>query len=67
MAFCFDEACEYILSMRSFKEIKKDGSVYKQEYWIKEPKWNDIKENKIHRNNNSELIEEMKNKLEKYI
>lgn len=27
--FCFDEACEYILSMKTFKEVEEGGNVYK--------------------------------------
>ena len=41
LAFIFDEACEYILSMKTKKEIKRDGKVYLEERWLKEPNWID--------------------------
>lgn len=65
LAFCFDEACEYILSMKTHKEVKKDGNLYKQECWVKEPNWND-KQKEIRVNSNITLINEMKENLKKY-
>ena len=55
-AFCFDEACEYILSMRT---INEKG----QEVWIKEPRWID---GEYKGTSNSSLIAEMKENLKKY-
>lgn len=53
--------------MRDKREVKKNGRVYLEEYWIKEPNWSDKNElNFEKRNNNSELIAEMKANLEKY-
>lgn len=54
--------------MRSKREVKKNGTVYLEEYWIKEPNWSDKNELSFKRrkNNNSELIAEMKANLEKY-
>ncbi|GAA0825256.1 hypothetical protein [Clostridium tertium] len=67
LAFIFDEACEYILSMKTFKEIKEGDKMYKQECWIKDPKWIDIEEiKKTKSSNNSSLISEMEKSLEKY-
>ncbi|WP_298042521.1 hypothetical protein [uncultured Clostridium sp.] len=67
LSFFFDEAADYILSMKDKREVKKNGRVYLEEYWIKEPKWSDKNELNIKRaNNNSELIAEMKANLEKY-
>lgn len=61
----FDEACEYILSMKTTKEVKENGKVYLKESWIKEPQWNDqIEKYKV--NNNSSLISSMKENLKKY-
>lgn len=65
LAFCFDEACEYILSMKTHKEVKKDGNLYKQECWVKEPNWNDKKTYKKN-NNNNELIIEMQKNLQNF-
>lgn len=65
LAFCFDEACEYILSMQTTKEVIKKKKTYLQEVWIKEPKWIDI-EVKSKPLNNSELIKQMKKELEKF-
>lgn len=53
--------------MRSKREVKKNGTVYLEEYWIKEPNWSDKNELNFKKaNNNSELIAEMKANLEKY-
>lgn len=65
LAFIFDEACEYILSMKTKREVKEDGKVYLEDSWLKEPNWNDSEELKF-KNNNSSLINEMKTNLEKY-
>ena len=67
MAFYFDKACEYILSMKTFKEVKRNNNVYREECWIKEPQWIDVEEIKKTKSlNNSSLISEMKKSLEKY-
>ena len=65
LAFCFDEACEFILSMRITKEMKKNGKTYLVEVWEKEPKWIDLKE-KPKPANNSELIKQMKKDSERF-
>ena len=65
LAFIFDEACEYILSMKTKRKVKEDGKVYLEDSWLKEPNWNDSEELKF-KNNNSSLINEMKTNLEKY-
>ena len=52
-SFCFDEAIEHILSFRKYNENSN------KEEWSIEPKWNDIEVEKIKRNNNSALINEM--------
>ena len=41
LAFCFDEAVEYILSHRYYKEVKKDNKVYQETMWRKKPNWID--------------------------
>lgn len=41
MAFCFDEAVEYILNNRYYKEVKKDNKVYQEVRWRKKPNWID--------------------------
>ena len=41
LAFCFDEAVEYILSHRYYKEVKKDNKVYQETMWRKKPRWID--------------------------
>ncbi len=67
MAFCFDEACEYILSMKTTKEVTKNGKVYLEEAWVKEPNWIDEdKKDKKKTSSNGDLIAEMKKNLEKF-
>ena len=67
MAFLFDEAVDYIVSMRDKREVKREGKVYLEEHWLKEPNWTDKEELKVEKaNNNSSLIDEMKANLEKY-
>lgn len=44
LAFCFDEAVEYILSYRSYRKVTKNGKSYNEMYWTKIPKWNDEEE-----------------------
>ncbi len=63
-AFKFDEACMYILSNKSTREVTRNGKQYIEEYWINKPKWNDVIEEK--RTNNSELIAAMQENLKKY-
>lgn len=65
MAFCFDEACEYILSMKTIKEVNKNGKMYHEEAWIREPRWLD-EDNKPKASSNGDLIAEMKKNLEKF-
>ena len=65
LAFIFDEACEYILSMKTKREVKKADKVYLEDSWLKEPNWTDeIYKNK--NTNNSDLISEMKKNLERF-
>jgi hypothetical protein len=66
LAFIFDEACEYILSMRTKKEIKRDGKVYLEDKWIKEPEWIDSELKYKAKTNNNELINEMKKNLKNF-
>ena len=67
LAFFFDEAVDHIISMRDKREVKREGKVYLEEYWIKEPNWSDKDWLKFKKaNNNSSLIDEMKANLEKY-
>lgn len=58
LSFCFDEACEYIMS---FKKQKRDGD-YIKEYWDPKPKWNDEKS----KSSNKELFSEMQDYLKKH-
>ena len=37
LAFIFDEACEYILSMKTKREVKKADKVHLEDSWLKEP------------------------------
>lgn len=61
LAFCFDEACEYIMS---HKKVRYDSKGKGEEYWDTKPKWLDeVKEKK---RNNLDLINEMESSLEKY-
>jgi hypothetical protein len=65
LAFIFDEACEYILSMKTKREVKEAGKVYLEDSWLKEPNWIDeVPKNK--NINNSDLISEMKKNLERF-
>lgn len=57
LAFCFDEAIEYIISMTDYD---KDGKMF----WKIKPMWNDVEEEKPV--NNSLLISEMLENLKKY-
>ena len=41
LAFIFDEACEYILSMKTKREVKKADKVHLEDSWLKEPNWID--------------------------
>lgn len=41
LAFCFDEAVEFILSHRYYREVKENNTKYKKMCWTKLPKWND--------------------------
>ena len=41
LAFCFDEAVEFILAHRYYKEVKEDNKVYKKLCWTKIPNWID--------------------------
>lgn len=67
LAFIFDEACEYILSMKTKREVKKTDKVYLEDSWLKEPNWIDKQDIvKIKPSNNSDLISEMKNNLKNY-
>ena len=67
LAFIFDEACEYILSMKTKREVKKADKVHLEDSCLKEPNWSDKDEVKVEKaNNNSSLINEMKANLEKY-
>lgn len=61
----FDEACEYILSMKGKREVQKNGKTYLEEYWIQEPNWSDAPKVK-NNTNNSDLIAEMQKELEKF-
>ncbi len=64
LAFCFDEACEFILSMRTTEIVEENGKRYVAEKWIKEPNWIDKKIQKP--KNNMELFNQMKKNLEKF-
>lgn len=65
LAFIFDEACEYILSMKTKREVKEADKVYLEDSWLKEPNWTDeIYKDK--NTNNSDLISEMKKNLERF-
>lgn len=64
LAFCFDEAVEYILSYRYKKEVKKEGKVYLVDDWIEKPRWNDEEVEKP--KNNADLIKEMQEELKKF-
>ncbi len=65
LAFIFDEACEYILSMKTKREVKEADKVYLEDSWLKEPNWKDeIYKDK--NTNNSDLISEMKKNLERF-
>lgn len=66
LAFCFDEACEFILSMKTTKKVVKNESVYLQEVWIKEPKWIDQEKDTVKPSNNADLIKEMQKQLDKF-
>lgn len=63
LAFCFDEACDYIESFRSIEYDKKTGK--SKEVWIVKPKWID-EEVKKKNSNNSNLISEMQAELKKF-
>jgi len=65
LAFIFDEACEYILSMKTKREVKEADKVYLEDSWLKEPNWTD-EINKDKNINNSDLINEMKKNLERF-
>lgn len=65
LAFIFDEACEYILSMKTKREVKEADKVYLEDSWLKEPNWTD-EINKVKNINNSNLINEMKKNLERF-
>lgn len=65
LAFIFDEACEYILSMKTKREVKEVDKVYLEDSWLKEPNWTD-EINKDKNINNSDLINEMKKNLERF-
>lgn len=65
LAFCFDEACDFILDMRVKKVKKEKGQLYEVEEWKRTPHWSDIKEEPKPRNNSS-LFAEMKANLEKW-
>lgn len=49
--------------MRSKREVKKEGKVYLEEYWIKEPNWIDTQKRA---QSNSALIYEMEEELKKF-
>lgn len=67
LAFIFDEACEYILSMKTKREVKEADKVYLEDSWLKQPKWIDKQDIvKIKPSNNSDLISEMKDNLKNY-
>lgn len=67
LAFIFDEACEYILSMKTKREVKEVDKVYLEDSWLKEPNWIDKQDIvKIKPSNNSDLISEMKDNLKNY-
>ncbi len=67
LAFIFDEACEYILSMKTKREVKGADKVYLEDSWLKEPNWIDKQDIvKIKPSNNSDLISEMKDNLKNY-
>lgn len=67
LAFIFDEACEYILSMKTKREVKEADKVYLEDSWLKEPNWIDKQDIvKIKPSNNSDLISEMKDNLKNY-
>lgn len=51
--------------MKTLKEVNKNGKMYNEEAWIREPKWID-EDNKPKTSSNSELIAEMKKELEKF-
>ncbi|MEG1004631.1 MAG: hypothetical protein RSF37_14645 [Clostridium sp.] len=61
LAFCFDEACDYI---ESFRSVEYDKNGKGKEIWSIKPKWIDeeVKKN----NNNSDLISEMQAELKKF-
>ena len=64
LAFCFDEACDFIDNQRYYEE-QKDGTLV--EKWNKKPNWIDEKGNNSKRPiNNSALIEQMKKQSEKF-
>ena len=64
LAFCFDEACEFIEDMRTKEVIQKNGKYYEVEKWKRTPHWTDVKEEKPL--NNSSLLAEMKANLDKW-
>lgn len=67
LSLCFDEAVDFILSMKRKKEVKKEDGIYLEEYWVKEPNWIDKKiDVKKKQPNNSALISEMKETLSKF-
>ena len=53
--------------MRTFKEVKRNNNVYKEECWIKKPQWNDIIKEKIKTSSNIDLVKEMQDDLKKYV
>lgn len=63
LAFCFDEACDYIESFRKIEYNEKTGKG--KEIWIIKPKWID-EEVKKKSSNNSDLISEMQAELKKF-
>lgn len=61
LAFCFDEACDFILSMReTIKTVGKDGLIHESSKWRKTPHFTD----EVKPLNNSDLINEMQSVLD---
>lgn len=62
LSFCFDEACEYIMSFQKERKVEKDKETYIQTYFEPKPKWKNVKE--VKKTSNMDLINEMQSYLE---
>lgn len=62
LSFCFDEACEYIMSFQKEKSETKEGKTYIKTYFEPKPKWSN--ENIVKPTSNKELFNEMQSYLE---